>query len=138
MQIVGFLMRRVILLNPFLTSRFSHHYHFGKSTFILWGVGSNFLILISFFDEISLIKQNSPRWDAASCGVTSGAILFAYVPQMDTRLIVIHVYELKDIIALHYNSRGFDKVTLHLFAKVHVMHYITITADLTPLILQLG
>ena len=26
-------------------------------------------------------KQNSPRWDAAFCGVTSGAILFAYVPQ---------------------------------------------------------
>ena len=24
-------------------------------------------------------KQNSPKWDAAFCGVTSGAILFAYV-----------------------------------------------------------
>ena len=33
------------------------------------------------FDEKSLSKQNSPRWDAAFCGVTSGAILFAYVLQ---------------------------------------------------------
>ena len=26
-----------------------------------------------------LSKQNSPRWDAAFCGVTSGAMLFVYV-----------------------------------------------------------
>ena len=38
------------------------------------------MIFILFFDEIPLSKQNSPRWDAAFCGVTSGAILFAYVP----------------------------------------------------------
>ena len=38
-------------------------------------------IFYLIFDEISLSKQNSPRWDAALCGVTSGAILFAYVPQ---------------------------------------------------------
>ena len=36
--------------------------------------------LLSFFDENKLSKQNSPRWDAAFCGVTSGAILFAFVP----------------------------------------------------------
>ena len=42
---------------------------------------SDFLILIPFFDEFLLTKQNSPLWDAAFCGVTSGAILFAYVPQ---------------------------------------------------------
>ena len=35
---------------------------------------------ISFFDENQNCKQNSPRWDAAFCGVTSGAVLFAYVP----------------------------------------------------------
>ena len=33
-----------------------------------------------FFDKSSLSKQNSPRWDAAFCGVISGAIMFAYVP----------------------------------------------------------
>ena len=32
------------------------------------------------FDEIHVNKQNSPRWDAAFCGVISGAILFAFVP----------------------------------------------------------
>ena len=37
------------------------------------------VICISFFDKNHVNKQNSPRWDAAFCGVTSGAILFAYV-----------------------------------------------------------
>ena len=36
------------------------------------------LNFIQFFDENSLSKQNSPRWDAAFCGVISGAILFAF------------------------------------------------------------
>ena len=40
-----------------------------------------FIFLSDFFDEISLCKQNSPRWEAAFCGVTSWAMLFAYVPQ---------------------------------------------------------
>ena len=39
-----------------------------------------FFIFFIYFDEISFSKQNSPRWDAAFCGVTSGAMLFAYVP----------------------------------------------------------
>ena len=49
------------------------HYHLDESTLIFRGIRSD-------FDEISLSKQNSPRWDAAFCGVTSWAILFAYVP----------------------------------------------------------
>ena len=40
-----------------------------------------FIFFISFIDEIPLYKQNSPRWDAAFCGVTSGSMLYAYVPQ---------------------------------------------------------
>ena len=73
------------LVNPYLTNGFSHHYHLGQSTFIIRGIRSDFEFL--FFDEIPLSKQNSPRWDAAFCGVTSGAILFAYVHKMDARLI---------------------------------------------------
>ena len=42
--------------------------------------GVFFFHFISFFDEIHISIQNSPRWDAAFCGVTSGAIPFAYVP----------------------------------------------------------
>ena len=38
-----------------------------------------FLLFIQFTDENSLSKQYSPRWDATLCGVTSGAMLFAYV-----------------------------------------------------------
>ena len=39
-----------------------------------------FLNSIQFFNENSISKHNSPRWDAAFCGVTSGVIMFAYVP----------------------------------------------------------
>ena len=47
------------------------------------GVIGVIFIFISLFDEISLCKQNCPRWDIAPDG-TSGAILFAYVPQKGT------------------------------------------------------
>ena len=67
-------------INPYLTNGFSHYYHLGESTFIFRGVRSDFLNFIQFFDENFPSKQNSPRWDAAFCGVTSGAMLFAYVP----------------------------------------------------------
>ena len=66
--------------NPYLTNNFSHHYQMGESTFIYRGVRSDFYFFIQFFDEFSLSKQISPRWDAAFCGVTSGAVLFANVP----------------------------------------------------------
>ena len=68
-------------LTHYLTNGFAHHYHLDESIFIFRGVRNDFYFFISFFDEISLCKQNSPRWDAAFCGVTSGAILFAHVPQ---------------------------------------------------------
>ena len=50
------------------------HHHLGESIVIFKGVRSDFNFL--FFDEIPLSKQNSPRWDAAFGGVTSGTILF--------------------------------------------------------------
>ena len=46
-------------------------------------LGVIFNFLFDFFAEISLCKQNSPRWDAAFCGVPSVAMLFAYVSQKD-------------------------------------------------------
>ena len=69
-----------VVINPYLTNGFSHRYQLDESTFIFRGVGSDFYFFIQFSDEIPLSKQDSPRWDAAFCGVTSGAILFAYVP----------------------------------------------------------
>ena len=60
-----------------MTNGLSHLYHLDESTFISRGISCNF----SFFDEIPVSKQNMPRWDAAFCGVTSGATLFAYVTQ---------------------------------------------------------
>ena len=59
--------------HTYLTNGFSHHYN--------WMSPLSLLGLIFIFYEISLCKQNSPRWDGPFCGVTSGAILFAYVPQ---------------------------------------------------------
>ena len=44
----------------------AHRYHLDESTLIL-GASGVFLEFYSilFFNEISLSKQNSPRWDAA-------------------------------------------------------------------------
>ena len=63
-----------------MKNRLAHHYHLGESTFIFRGILSDLFIFFLFFYEYPLSKQNSPRWDTAFCGVTSGAILFAYVP----------------------------------------------------------
>ena len=63
--------------NPLVTNGLSHCYHLDESTFIFRGIRSNFSFFISFFDENPVSKQNRPKWDAAFCGVTSGAILFA-------------------------------------------------------------
>ena len=63
-----------------MTNGFSNRFHLGESTFIFRGIRSDFEFLFLFFDDIPLSKQNSPRWDATFSGVTSGAILFAFVP----------------------------------------------------------
>ena len=52
---------KAMFINPYLTNRFYHHYQLGESTCIFRGLG---VIFISAF-----------------CGVTSGAMLFANVPQ---------------------------------------------------------
>ena len=62
--------------NPLVTNGISHPYHLDESTFIYRGTRSD----VSFFDENHLSKQTSPRWYTTFWGVTSGAILFAYVP----------------------------------------------------------
>ena len=67
-------------LNPNNPSGLSNPFHLDESTLIFRGINSIFFIFISFFDEIPESKQKSPRWDAAFCGVTFGAILFANVP----------------------------------------------------------
>ena len=67
-----------LMFKPYLTNGFSHYYHLSDSTFIFRGVRSDFYFFFYLiFDEISACKQNSPRWDAAFCGVTSWAMLFA-------------------------------------------------------------
>ena len=65
-----------LFINPYLTNGFSHHYQLDQTLSFLGVLGVIF-IFISFFDEISLCKQNSTRWDTAFCGGTA----FAYVPQ---------------------------------------------------------
>ena len=60
------------------------HYHLDESTFIFrdfLGASGVIFHVISFSSKNHISKQNSPRWDAAKRGVTSGAIMFAFVPQ---------------------------------------------------------
>ena len=53
----------------------------------------DFEILFQFFDELPLSEQNSPKWDAALCGVTSGAKLrMPMSHKKDARLISIIFY----------------------------------------------
>ena len=53
-------------------------------TLVLWFIGASevgfFFMFISFLGQNHVSKPYIPRWDAAFCGITSGAILFAYVP----------------------------------------------------------
>ena len=57
----------------------SINYHLEKSFLNLRGIRSDFFLdfFFQFFDEISLRKQNSARWDTTFDGITSGAMLFA-------------------------------------------------------------
>ena len=67
------------MINPYLTNGLSHH-HLESPLSFLGEIGVIFNFYF-FFDEFSLSKQNSNRWDAAFWGVPSGAILFTYVPK---------------------------------------------------------
>ena len=80
--------RKSTLINPYVTNGLSHPYHLDESVFVFRGSGSIFLFLFHFFDENDVSKQNSPRWDAAFCGVTSGAILCVYVPQKGRSMLI--------------------------------------------------
>ena len=71
-----------LLFYPYLTNGFPVIIN-SVSPLSFLGVLGVIFVFYLIFDEISLCKQNSPRWDAAFCGVTSGAILFAYVPQKE-------------------------------------------------------
>ena len=66
------------MLNPFLTHT-CPSLLFERSVFR--ELRSDFVFLFKTLNEIPLSKQNSTRWEAAFCGVTSGTKLFAYVPQ---------------------------------------------------------
>ena len=69
---------RVLVMNPIVANGLTYPHHL-EYTFILDESGvSNF---IQFFDDIPLGNQAGPRWDAAKCGVTFRAMLFAYVAQ---------------------------------------------------------
>ena len=59
-------------------------------------LGTSGVFFNSFFDENHVSKQNGPRWDAAFCGITSEAILFAYVPKKNNARLrwvkLLHVF----------------------------------------------
>ena len=59
-----------------MTDGLDHHYHLGESTVMLGALRVT-LIFIPFFKDMLLSKQNSPRWVAAFCGVTSEANIIA-------------------------------------------------------------
>ena len=67
-------------INPYLRMDFHIISIWVSPLSFLEASGVFFFNFIQFFNENSQSKQKSSRWDAALCGVTFGAILFAYVP----------------------------------------------------------
>ena len=67
----------IVSLTLFMMNGLAHHYHLGESTFILMGVGRDFKILFNFAMKFPSANRIDPD---GKCGLTSGAILFAYVP----------------------------------------------------------
>ena len=72
-------------INPYSTNGFSHHYQLGESTFICRCVRSDFYFFshfsMKFLCANRIAPNGTPRSAASERGVTSGAMLFAYVPQ---------------------------------------------------------
>ena len=64
-------------INAYMTQSIFPSVSFGRVHFRFEGHREWFWIFIPFFDAIPVSKENRPRWDAAFCGVSSGAILFA-------------------------------------------------------------
>ena len=58
----------ILRFNPLVTNGLSNPYHLDESTFIL---GASKFFHFQFIFQVS--KQNSPRWDAAFCGVKNAA-----------------------------------------------------------------
>ena len=79
---IGILGRYCILFNLYLTNGFSHRYQLDEPTFIFRGVRSDFYFsFVSFLMKFLCANKKAPDGTPRSAGVTSGAILFAYVPQ---------------------------------------------------------
>ena len=92
---------------PLVKNGLSLPYHFDESICIFRGMGSNFLLL----DENHVRKQNSPRWDTTFCGVTSGAILFAYVQYYIKRMPGLHGL----ILQIIYQMKPFSVLCKHIW-----------------------
>ena len=75
--------------NQHVTNGLSHVDQIDESTFILRGSGSDFSLFL-FFDENHVIKQNSPRWDAAFRGVTSALFCLPRPHVKDAGLIWVN------------------------------------------------
>ena len=68
-----------VAFNPNKANGLSHPYHLDESIFIFRGISRNFSFLFHFSMNIMSANRIAPD-GTLFCGVTSGAILFAYVP----------------------------------------------------------
>ena len=70
-------------LNPFMTNGLSHCYYLGESTVIIRGIRCNFEFLFHCLMKFLYANRIAPF-----CGVTSEAMLFAYVPQKGSQALI--------------------------------------------------
>ena len=73
---------RIITFNPYLTNGFAHHYQLDESTFNFRGFRGDFYFLSHFLMKFLCANRIAPDV-TPRCGVTSGAILFAFVPKKE-------------------------------------------------------
>ena len=76
-----------VLINPYLTNGFSHHYQLDESTFIFRGVRSDFYFLSHFSMKLLLANSIAPDGTPLSAASHLGLYCLPLSHKKDARLI---------------------------------------------------
>ena len=77
----------LLVLNPYLTNGFSHHYQLGESTFIYRGVRSDFYFLSHFSMKFLCANRIAPDGTPSSAASHLGLCCLPMSHKKDARLI---------------------------------------------------
>ena len=112
------------LLNPFQPNGISCSYQLGQSISVLRVVGWYFFIFIQILIQHSVSKQWRPRSDVAECGIWSGSVLCANVPQKG-------LYGLSCACCIYFWFQASSEVQIH--DKYGIINWMKYYVDLDQL-----